>query len=99
MVRCWQTVSGFNIKAPTLRLYYVSNIPNNDRLSRFLGSCCTVGFAFLRWKYWPDAFAWLASPLVLWSLAAFLLVDLAYGVCLYLVSRAEALSGKVAKVE
>ncbi|KAF4585503.1 AtmB protein [Ophiocordyceps camponoti-floridani] len=56
-------------------------------LSRFLGSCCTVGFASLRWKYWPEAFGWLADPLVLWSLAAFVVVDTTYGVCLYLVSR------------
>ncbi|ODA80718.1 hypothetical protein RJ55_03677 [Drechmeria coniospora] len=58
-------------------------------LSRFLGSCCTVGFASLRWRYWPEAFGWLASPLVLWSLATFLLFDLTYGVCLFLVLQAE----------
>nr|AFO69287.1 IdtB [Periglandula ipomoeae] len=57
--------------------------------SRFLGSCCTVGFAFLRWRYWPEAYGWLASPLILWSLATFVVADLTYGVCLYLVSRAE----------
>nr|AGN73002.1 IdtB-like protein [Epichloe aotearoae] len=68
-------------------------------LSRFLGSCCTVGFAFLRWKYWPVVFGWLGTPLVLWSLVAFLLTDAAYGLCLYLVSQAESLKGKGAKMQ
>ncbi|KAI1082130.1 hypothetical protein F5B20DRAFT_587788 [Whalleya microplaca] len=63
--------------------------------SRFLGSCCTVGFAFLRWKYWPTVYGWLSSPLILWSLAAFLLADLTYGVCLNLVSRAESKAAKL----
>ncbi|KAM4059002.1 terpene cyclase atmB [Hirsutella rhossiliensis] len=66
-------------------------------LSRFLGSSCTVGFASLRWKFWPEAFGWLGSPLVLWSLAAFLLIDATYGVCLYFVSRAESLARKPLK--
>ncbi|KAG5940361.1 hypothetical protein E4U60_000550 [Claviceps pazoutovae] len=57
--------------------------------SRFLGSCCTVGFAYIRWKYWPEAYGWLLSPLILWSLAIFLLADVTYGVCLLLVTRAE----------
>lgn len=71
----------------------------SDRLSRFLGSSCTVGFAFLRWKYWPEAFGWLAGPLVLWSLATFLLADVTYGVCLYRVYRAETLPGKQSKLQ
>lgn len=58
------------------------------RLSRFFG-CCTVDFALLRWRYWPEAFERLGSPLVLWSLAAFLLNDTTYGVCLYMIPRAE----------
>nr|ATJ44725.1 IdtB protein [Epichloe bromicola] len=58
-------------------------------LSRFLGSCCAVGFAFLRWRYWPEAYGWLASPLILWSLATFLVADSTYGVCLYLLLQAE----------
>ncbi|KAG5956340.1 hypothetical protein E4U57_002703 [Claviceps arundinis] len=57
--------------------------------SRFLGSCCTVGFAFIRCKYWPEAYGWLLSPLILWSLAVFLLADVTYGVRLLLVTRAE----------
>ncbi|KAB8071307.1 hypothetical protein BDV29DRAFT_193379 [Aspergillus leporis] len=58
-------------------------------LSRFLGSCCTVGFASLRWMYWPISFAWLNSPLVLWSLAVFVMVDGSYGVCYWYVKRYE----------
>ncbi|KAG6110882.1 hypothetical protein E4U13_005182 [Claviceps humidiphila] len=57
--------------------------------SRFLGSCCTVVFAFIRCKYWPEAYGWLLSPLILWSLAIFLLAEVTYGVCLLLVTRAE----------
>lgn len=65
------------------------------RLSRFLGSCCTVGFAFLRWKYWREVYGWLNSPLVLWSLATFVLAELTYGVCLHLLSRAERKAKKL----
>ncbi|KJZ71105.1 hypothetical protein HIM_09524 [Hirsutella minnesotensis 3608] len=68
-------------------------------LSRFLGSSCTVGFAFLRWKYWSEVFGWLGTPLVLWSLAAFLLIDLSYGVVLYLVSRTERRQAKTFKLQ
>ncbi|RYP42594.1 hypothetical protein DL767_000118 [Monosporascus sp. MG133] len=65
-------------------------------LSRFLGSWCTVGFASLRWKYWPEEFGWLASPLILWSLATFLLADMTYGICFYQMSQAEALTTRKA---
>ncbi|RAL12585.1 uncharacterized protein BO97DRAFT_451130 [Aspergillus homomorphus CBS 101889] len=58
-------------------------------LSRFLGSSCTVVFASLRWRYWPQSFAWLNSPLVLWSLATFLIVDASYGICYWYVQRWE----------
>ncbi|KAG6077101.1 hypothetical protein E4U30_003684 [Claviceps sp. LM220 group G6] len=58
-------------------------------LSRFLGSCCPVVIGFIRCKYWPEAYGWLLSPLILWSLAIFLLADVTYGVCLLLVTRAE----------
>ncbi|PYI16276.1 hypothetical protein BO99DRAFT_445585 [Aspergillus violaceofuscus CBS 115571] len=58
-------------------------------LSRFLGSSCTVVFAGLRWRYWPESFAWLNSPLVLWSLAVFLLLDVSYGFCYWYVQRWE----------
>ncbi|KAK7955213.1 hypothetical protein PG996_016023 [Apiospora saccharicola] len=57
--------------------------------SRFLGSCCTVVFAGLRCKYWPEAFGWLWSPLVGWSLATFLLVDITYGFCYLSIRREE----------
>ncbi|KJZ73006.1 hypothetical protein HIM_07578 [Hirsutella minnesotensis 3608] len=58
-------------------------------LSRFLGSVSTMGFGYLRWTYWPEAFGWLGSALILWSVVAFLLTDMTYGVCLYLIARAE----------
>jgi paspaline synthase len=66
-----------------------THMPTLSRLSRFLGSCCTVGFAGLRWMYWPQSFSWLNSPLVLWSLAVFLLVDGSYGLCYWYVKRYE----------
>jgi paspaline synthase len=60
-----------------------------SRLSRFLGSSCTVVFASLRWMYWPESFSWLNSPLVLWSLALFLTVDCSYGLCYWYVRQYE----------
>nr|E3UBL6.1 RecName: Full=Terpene cyclase paxB; AltName: Full=Paxilline synthesis protein B [Penicillium paxilli]ADO29934.1 PaxB [Penicillium paxilli] len=57
--------------------------------SRFLGSTCTVGFAGLRWMYWSEAFGWLNSPLVLWSLVVFLSIDGFYGICFWYVDRNE----------
>lgn len=54
-------------------------------------------FAGLRWKYWNSAFSWLNSPLVLWSLATFLLVDASYGVGLVCVRRYERRSAESAE--
>ncbi|KAG6023932.1 hypothetical protein E4U41_001905 [Claviceps citrina] len=62
--------------------------------SRFLGSCSAIGCASVRYKYWPEAYGWLASPITYWILVMFFLLDGTYGVCLYLVSRAEAKTGK-----
>nr|AFO69305.1 IdtB [Aciculosporium take] len=64
-------------------------------LSRFLGSMCTVGFAAVRQMYWPEAYGWLACPLAYWSFLVFILTDSTYGVCYFLVSRAEAKAGKL----
>ncbi|OCK81419.1 hypothetical protein K432DRAFT_416056 [Lepidopterella palustris CBS 459.81] len=63
-------------------------------LGRFLGSCCTVVFASIRYLYWPEAFSWLASPLLMWSLAAFFLADTTYGVCFYLIKESESQGSK-----
>ncbi|KAI3114649.1 hypothetical protein CBS147333_1804 [Penicillium roqueforti] len=57
--------------------------------SRFFGSCSAMGFAILRWMYWPESFAWLSSPLILWSVAVFLIVDGSYGLCYWYVKRYE----------
>ncbi|KAH8897626.1 hypothetical protein GQ53DRAFT_637206 [Thozetella sp. PMI_491] len=54
--------------------------------SRFIGSCCTVGFAYLRWKYWPELYSWLGNPLVLWCLGTFFLAEVTYGICYYRLS-------------
>lgn len=53
------------------------------RLGRYLGSCCTVGFATYRYVYWQEAFSWLNSPLLFWSLGVFLVADTAYGLCFH----------------
>ncbi|KAK6813449.1 Terpene cyclase atmB [Aspergillus parasiticus] len=58
-------------------------------LSRFLGSFSVVISAWLRYKYWPQAFSWLGKPLILWCLFAWLVVDGSYGVCFYYVKRYE----------
>nr|A0A2I6PJ07.1 RecName: Full=Terpene cyclase nodB; AltName: Full=Nodulisporic acid biosynthesis cluster protein B [Hypoxylon pulicicidum]AUM60064.1 indole diterpene cyclase [Hypoxylon pulicicidum] len=58
-------------------------------LSRFIGSGCVVGFAILRYMYWSEAFNWLNSPLVLWSLGVFIAVDSLYGICLWNVKKYE----------
>jgi paspaline synthase len=46
-------------------------------------------FASLRYMYWPQAFSWIGSPLILWSLIVFLLVDCSYGICFYYVRQYE----------
>ena len=59
------------------------------RLGRALGSSCTVVFATIRYIYWPEAFAWLCSPLIIWSLTVFILTDTTYGVCFYVIHQRE----------
>ncbi|PYI14222.1 hypothetical protein BO86DRAFT_381414 [Aspergillus japonicus CBS 114.51] len=58
-------------------------------LSRFLGSISTIGFAYIRWAYWPGAFAWLNCPLILWAVAVFFLSELLYGFCFFLIKKQE----------
>jgi hypothetical protein len=59
------------------------------RFSRFFGSLVLVPQDYLRWKYWPEAHAWLASPLYIWFVVFFLVVDGSYGVVLWYVRRHE----------
>ncbi|PYH45065.1 meroterpenoid cyclase pyr4 [Aspergillus saccharolyticus JOP 1030-1] len=61
-------------------------------LSRFLGSISTLGFASIRYVYWPRAFAWLNCPLMLWAVAVFFLSELLYGFCFFLIRRQEEAS-------
>nr|BBD84644.1 putative membrane protein [Cordana terrestris] len=68
-------------------------------LGRFLGSCCTVVFAALRWKYWPEVFSWLGSPLMLWGVGVFFASELAYGLCFYLVQKSEVETKKSIKAQ
>ncbi|KAK7706983.1 hypothetical protein SLS64_007191 [Diaporthe eres] len=66
-------------------------------LGRFLGSCCTVVFAALRWKFWPEAFAWLGSPLMLWGVGVFFASELTYGLCFHFVRKAESQARRLIK--
>lgn len=43
--------------------------------------------AALRWRYWPEVFAWLDNPLILWSAGMFLFLDLSYGLCYWYILR------------
>ncbi|PYH75095.1 AtmB protein [Aspergillus vadensis CBS 113365] len=62
-------------------------------ISRFIGSLSVVGLAALRWRYWPEAFAWLDKPLILWSAGMFLFLDLSYGLCYWYIRRIEKKKG------
>lgn len=44
---------------------------------------------YLRYKYWRQDHEWLSSPVYIWFVALFLVVDGSYGVCLYYVRRHE----------
>ncbi|KAL2870493.1 uncharacterized protein BJX67DRAFT_378454 [Aspergillus lucknowensis] len=59
-------------------------------LSRFIGSTFTVGFAALRYVYWPEAFSWLGEPLILWVVTVFFVSEFAYGYCLFRIKQEEA---------
>ncbi|PWY82726.1 hypothetical protein BO83DRAFT_395783 [Aspergillus eucalypticola CBS 122712] len=61
-------------------------------ISRFIGSLSLVSMAALRWRYWPEAFAWLDNPLILWSVGMFLFLDLSYGLCYWYILRVENLN-------
>lgn len=60
-----------------------------QRFSRFFGSLVLVPQDYLRWKFWPEKHAWLASPLYVWFVVIFLIMDGSYGICLYYVRRYE----------
>nr|WGJ63576.1 terpene cyclase [Aspergillus striatus] len=57
--------------------------------SRTFGTFSGVVALFIRWKYWPESFEWLNSPLMLWCLTVSLLFDGSYGVCFWYVKRSE----------
>ncbi|PYH92710.1 hypothetical protein BO71DRAFT_329378 [Aspergillus ellipticus CBS 707.79] len=66
-------------------------------ISRFFGSTSAVGFALIRYFYWPGSFSWLNSPLILWALAVFFLSEILYGVCFFFVKSHEEASQQQVK--
>ncbi|RAK97741.1 meroterpenoid cyclase pyr4 [Aspergillus ibericus CBS 121593] len=58
-------------------------------ISRFFGSTTAMGFALVRYFYWPEAFSWLNCPIIWWSVATFFLSELLYGFLYFLVKRRE----------
>lgn len=59
-------------------------------LSRFLGSLVLVPQDVLRYRYWRKDHEWMASPLYIWFVCTFLVLDGSYGLCLWLVRRFES---------
>ncbi|PYI11326.1 hypothetical protein BO78DRAFT_446280 [Aspergillus sclerotiicarbonarius CBS 121057] len=58
-------------------------------ISKFFGSTSAIGFALVRYMYWPEAFSWLNCPIVLWSVAVFFVSELLYGFLFFLIKRRE----------
>ncbi|KAB8231516.1 uncharacterized protein BDW43DRAFT_301709 [Aspergillus alliaceus] len=56
---------------------------------RFIGSLALVPEFYLRVKYWPENFAFLGKPFMLWCCACFLGFDLIYGVCFWYMRQQE----------
>ncbi|RCI09427.1 hypothetical protein L249_3754 [Ophiocordyceps polyrhachis-furcata BCC 54312] len=57
--------------------------------SRFFGSLVLVPHDILRYRFWRKDHEYMASPLYLWFICIFLLLDGAYAVCLWHVRRFE----------
>ncbi|KAE8391774.1 hypothetical protein BDV23DRAFT_182137 [Aspergillus alliaceus] len=56
---------------------------------RFTGSLALIPEFYLRVKYWPENFAFLGKPFMLWCCACFLGFDLIYGVCFWYMRQQE----------
>ncbi|KAL5338174.1 integral membrane protein [Aspergillus crustosus] len=61
--------------------------------SRVIGTGSALAGVFFRAYYWPEVWAWTMNPLFYWAAAAFAVFDGAYGVCFWLVRRAEGRAG------
>ncbi|RJE24350.1 hypothetical protein PHISCL_03298 [Aspergillus sclerotialis] len=58
-------------------------------LSRSLGTGCGTAFALIRYVYWPEAFSFVAEPLLMFWIVVFSLADCFYGICFYYVRKYE----------
>ncbi|PFH58950.1 hypothetical protein XA68_13016 [Ophiocordyceps unilateralis] len=57
--------------------------------SRLLGSLVLIPQDVLRYKFWRKDHEYMTSPLYVWFICIFLLLDGSYGICLWLVRRFE----------
>ncbi|KAH7151408.1 integral membrane protein [Fusarium sp. MPI-SDFR-AT-0072] len=57
--------------------------------SRFFGSLVLVPQDILRYKYWRADHEYIGSPLYIWFICTFLILDGSYGICLWYVRRFE----------
>ncbi|KAH7044071.1 integral membrane protein [Macrophomina phaseolina] len=57
--------------------------------SRFFGSLVLIPQDILRYKYWRRDHEWMKSPLYLWFVSIFLILDGSYGILLWYVRRFE----------
>ncbi|KAF6842706.1 hypothetical protein CMUS01_02834 [Colletotrichum musicola] len=67
--------------------------------SRFFGSLVLVPQDILRYKYWRHDHEHLASPLYIWFVTMFLILDGSYGVCLWYVRRFERSTAAAQKLK
>ncbi|KAK6215656.1 hypothetical protein QIS74_08675 [Colletotrichum tabaci] len=68
--------------------------------SRFFGSLVLVPQDIIRYTYWKEAHEFMGSPMYIWFVTIFLILDGSYGLCLWYVRRFErqnAAAGKLKK--
>ncbi|KAG5659901.1 hypothetical protein KAF25_003423, partial [Fusarium avenaceum] len=70
-------------------LWYVQQQLPPLWFSRFFGSLVLVPQDILRYKYWRADHEYIGSPLYIWFICIFLLLDGSYGICLWYVRRFE----------
>ncbi|OBR09784.1 hypothetical protein CH63R_05476 [Colletotrichum higginsianum IMI 349063] len=57
--------------------------------SRFFGSLVLVPQDIIRYTYWKEAHEFMGSPMYIWFVTIFLILDGSYGLCLWYVRRFE----------
>lgn len=61
----------------------------SQRITRFFGTLMFYPQEYLRWRYWPEEYAFWGEPLGLFHLVAFPGIDITYGICLWYIKRLE----------